>query len=157
MLLLFNVFIFILIFINRDCLLCMVKLGFFPAFGKTWFYSSSSWVKLRKTLSGIHFSRGKWNCCLWHILKELFKTFKLVFVWTPYLHFSSRYWVQIWGLKPPNLEFQQKQKKTIFQSRFVTSSCGHIWTYSSHCLNVNIRKINQIYITKNTRNSCYNN
>ena len=53
---------------------------------------------------GSHFFFGRqWNFCFWHIRKELFETFKLVFVWTPYLHFSLRYGGPNLGPKNPQI------------------------------------------------------
>ena len=56
-------------------------------------YEYMLWKKLLKTFTegGSFFSRGKIELLFLHILKELFKTFKSVFVWTPYLDFSLRY------------------------------------------------------------------
>ena len=82
----------------------------------------------------------------WHNWKELFKTFKLVFVWTPYLYFSLRYatpkLIAKGPKRPPKPRFHSLWG---FFSPVTWSYFKYIWTHSCHCFIVNIRKINWIY------------
>ena len=57
--------------------------------------------KIRCKLWGTNFCGGKSNCCFGIILKELFHTFNLVFLWNLYLHFNWDMGVQNWGPKTP--------------------------------------------------------
>ena len=54
-------------------------------------------------IKGDHFFWRRIKCFFFHILKELFKTFKLLFVRTPYLHFHWDMGVEILGSKNPRI------------------------------------------------------
>ena len=68
-------------------------------------------IKNCKNLRGSTFSGENQIVVFLHILKEHFKTFKLVFAWTPYLHFSLRYGGPNLGPKnTQNLKFIRNEK-----------------------------------------------